>query len=120
MSADGGPGETLQSGCSPSGGGRARQSGSQDQPRGPSSRFYSNKCSVNELDGPCDSDNDDKNESLRNSLHVVMSAKRQRTFYAAVSAKHCSMMAPNDVLVLGVYLRSECSVSDIQMPTTDG
>ena len=63
--------------CRPSGRGLAEQSGSHDQPQGPSSRFYSNKCSTNELDGPCDSDNDNKNDSLRNSLHWVILAKRQ-------------------------------------------
>lgn len=83
------------------------QLGRQNQPRGPSSRFYSNKCSINELDDPCDNDNDNKNESLGNSPHLVISAKRQRTLYAAVSAKRYSIMAPNDVFVLGIYLRKK-------------
>lgn len=74
----------------------------QNQPRGP--RFDSNTCSINELDNPCDSDKDNKNGSLRN-LHLVLSAKKQGTLQAAVSAKHCSIMASNDVLVLGIYLR---------------
>lgn len=91
--------------------GSHEQLGRQNQPQGPSSRFCSNKCSIHELDDPCDNDNDNKSESLRNSPHLVIPAKRQRTLYAAVSAKRYSIMAPNDVFVLGIYLR--------KMPTTD-
>lgn len=98
--------------------GSHEQLGRQNHPQGPSSRFYSNKCSTNELDDPCDNDNDNKSESLRNIPHSVISAKRLRTLYAAVSTKHYSIMAPNDVFVLGIYLGKKCSVSDSQMSTT--
>jgi hypothetical protein len=42
---------------------------------GTSSRVSSKKCSINESDDPCDSDNDNKSESLRSSLHSVIPAK---------------------------------------------
>lgn len=104
VSSDRGSEEALQNGCSPSNLGHPKQCGSQAQPWGPSSRFYGNKYGINELDDPWDSDNDNKNESLSNSLHWVISAQRQWTLYAEVSAKHCFIIAPNDVLVLGIYL----------------